>query len=61
MEDAIRTLRSTIDLRADWAEAHFMLGTALMLGLTAAVAVLAILQTLGLRRAQAGARIGAHA
>ena len=31
IEEAIRTLRSTIDLRADWAEAHFMLGTALML------------------------------
>ncbi len=32
VESAIQALRSAIDVRPDWAEAHFLLGTALSLG-----------------------------
>ncbi len=31
LEDAVQALRSAIDVRPDWAEAHFLLGTALRL------------------------------
>ena len=31
LDDAVQSLRSAIDVRPDWAEAHFLLGTALRL------------------------------